>query len=324
MSRLVLAAQGILRKCLGVKPGETVLVVTDRELTEIGELLWREATGVGADSVLLKMVPRTVHGEEPPHIIAAAMKAAGVVLAPTSRSLSHTQARREATQAGARIATLPGITGEIMARAIPVDYDKLQVVTEKLARLLTDAHEARITTSSGTELVLDLRDRRGLADTGVLTRPGDFGNLPAGEAFIAPLEGTASGTVVVNGSIGGLGLLEEPVELVIRDGVVMDIKGNRAARALRELLSAFGDGAGSIGEFGIGTNENALLSGNILEDEKVVGTVHIALGNNAGFGGKISVPLHLDGIILGPTVVLDGEEILTDGVLACSAGSGAP
>jgi leucyl aminopeptidase (aminopeptidase T) len=240
------------------------------------------------------------------------MAAADVVLAPTIQSLSHTAARKRASEAGARCATLPGVTEEMLARVMSADTDGLRRKGHAVAGLLDRASEARITDANGTDLALDLEGRTAIPDAGELTERGAFGNLPCGEGFISPASG--NGTLVVDGSMAGIGLVSEPVELIIEGGHLTSARGGQGM-AFIELLTEHGDEATSVAELGIGTNEKAKLTGEILEDEKIEGTCHVAFGASAGIGGTVQVPVHLDCIVMRATVKLDGEAILRDGEL---------
>ena len=168
----------------------------------------------------------------------------------------------------------------------------------------------------GEDLVAfrDSEGRVGIVDAGELTAKGAFGNLPCGEGFIAPVEGTAEGTLVVDGSIAAIGLVESPVHLTVEGGHLTGATGDQGAR-LMELLTVHGPDGTNVAELGIGTNEEAILTGNILEDEKIFGTAHVAFGASAGIGGTIQVPVHLDVVIKEPTVEIDGEAILGGGEL---------
>lgn len=313
MDKLHRGAAIAVKECLGVRPGESVLVICDAPCRRIGELLWETAKEAGAEAMLLEMAPRKVNGEEPPRAVAEAMKSVDAVIAPTSRSLSHTAARREATAAGVRIATLPGITEEMLARTLNADYKKIKERSEKIAAILDRGREAKVMTQAGTNLFMLIEGRRGQPDTGDVTAKGAFSNLPAGEAYIAPVEGTASGTLVVDGGIGLLG--NDPIIMEVEGGYVTKISGGEAAKRLEETIKELGKPARNIAELGVGTNDQAVLTGLVLEDEKVMGTVHIAIGNNASFGGNVTVPLHLDGILLKPTLEVDGQVIIRDGEL---------
>jgi len=305
----------VLRRNMGAREDETVLVVADDKSVDIALEFYREAQSLGLEAALIQMSERQSHGAEPPAPVAAAMRASHIVIAPTAKSLSHTQARHEACAQGARVATMPGITRAVMERTLTVDYTGVAETSLRLAEMLSQARHARLVSPAGTELELTLSGRRGVADTGLLVSPGDFGNLPAGEAFIAPVESTAEGWIVVDGSMAGIGLLHTPITMGVKAGQVVSIRGGEEAERLQALLSPYGKQAYNVAELGIGTNPGATLSGSVLEDEKVQGTVHIALGNNAFMGGQVKVPVHLDGVLLHPTLYLDGVAVIENGRL---------
>ncbi|MEM2004547.1 MAG: aminopeptidase [Zestosphaera sp.] len=312
---LLRAAETALTRCLRVRAGESLLVITDEPLRNIGLHLWLKARELGAEAVYVEIIPRSVHGEEPPKPVAEAMKASDVVVAPTSKSITHTVARKEAAEKGARVATMPGITEDIFIRTMSVDYELVQRVTNAVADVLDEGREVRVVTDLGTDLTFSIEGRRARRSTGMLVNPGDWGNLPSGEAYIAPVEGTANGVVVVDGSMAGVGLLAQPIRIAFRDGVAARIEGDPEAAKLNELLSRYGDEARSLGEFGVGTNPGARVSGVVLEDEKAMGTIHIALGSNFDFGGRVKAPVHLDGIVMKPSVYVDGRLLMREGVL---------
>ena len=312
MSDLDQAVRAVVRDCLGVKDGEEVLVVANPATQHLGEKLREEASEVGADAVLALMSERASHAAEPPATVAEAMQAADVVLAPTVQSLSHTAARKRASENGARCATLPGVTEDMLARVMSADMEGLRRKGRAVADALDRAEEAHITDANGTDLRLDLRGRRAIPDAGELTERGAFGNLPCGEGFVSPAGG--SGTLVIDGSMAGIGLVEEPAELVVEGGHLTSARGGQGM-SFMELLTAHGEDGTNIAELGIGTNEKAKLTGEILEDEKILGTCHIAFGASAGIGGTIQVPVHLDCVVMKPTVELDGETIVREGEL---------
>ena len=181
-----------------------------------------------------------------------------------------------------------------------------------MAEILDRGAEARITCDHGSDLTLGLQGRTAIPDAGELTHEGAFGNLPCGEGFISPA--TAEGTLIVDGSIAGVGLVSEPVTLTIRDGHLVDASGPEGAQ-LMELLTAHGPDGTNVAELGIGTNEKAILTGNILEDEKIIGTAHVAFGASAAIGGNVQVPVHLDVVSLRPEVTVDGTPIVLEGKL---------
>jgi leucyl aminopeptidase (aminopeptidase T) len=308
------AARRTLADCMGVRAGEVVTVVTDDAVRTVGEALAREAGELGADPILAVMRPRQVSGDEPPAPIAALMLASRVLLLPTKASLSHTRARKAASQAGARCASMPGITEDIMLRTMAVDYHDVAARSLKLAESLKGVRHFRLTSPAGTDMTINVAGVDYFADKGVYHDPGDFGNLPAGEVCAGPVLEGSTGLAVFDGSFAGLGLTAEPIKITFADGVAKEIEGGDEAQALRALVEPFGESGRVLAEIGIGTHPTARLTGVVLEDEKIAGTVHLALGNNVGFGGANDVGLHVDGVILSPTLVTDGGDvILADG-----------
>jgi leucyl aminopeptidase (aminopeptidase T) len=197
----------------------------------------------------------------------------------------------------------------MLARVMAVDFATMARRSQAVAKALDEASEAHVTCPRGTDITLDLSSRHGISDDGDLTAPGAFGNLPCGEGFIAPLDGT--GTIVAS-SLAPLGLSEEPATLTVEDGHIVAAGGGHGPRYL-ELLKAHGEAGTNLAELGVGTNDCATLTGNVLEDEKILGTAHIAFGASAGIGGNVSVPIHLDVVILEASLTLDGRQVLDDG-----------
>ena len=315
MDELKNASRIAINNCMAVKKGETVLIITDQPLRKIGYALWEAAKEETTEAILLEIIPRASNGEEPPFPVAEFMKNFDVILIPTSKSMTHTKARREACQKGARIATLPGILEETMKRTLSADYGKIAERCEKIANALKEGKKAKVTTPFGTDITLSLETRNWEVDNGLYHNPGNFGNLPAGEVYIAPLEGTANGTIVVDGAMAGLGIMKKAIKLIVKDGFVTEISGGKEAEQLEKLIEPFGKDARNVAELGIGTNDKAKICGSVLEDEKVMGTVHMAIGDNKSMGGVVSVPSHLDGILSKPTLEIDGKIIMKDGAL---------
>jgi leucyl aminopeptidase (aminopeptidase T) len=303
------AVSTVVRRCLGVQPGEDVLVIVDWQTRAIGDPLRDEAAAVGADAVLAVMDERETDGTEPPPTLAAALKACDVFIAPTTRSLSHTTARKQATDEGARGATMPGVTEDMLARVMAVDFDLMAARSRAVAALLTEATTARVTCPQGTDLTLDLTGRPGIPDDGDLTANGAFGNLPCGEGFIAPVGGEGR---LVAASLAPLGLTEEPAALTVENGHIIGAEGGLGPGFLQRL-TRHGDNGTNLAELGVGTNDEATLTGNVLEDEKILGTIHVAFGASAGIGGTVSVPIHLDVVVLDATLDVDGTRILDAG-----------
>jgi aminopeptidase len=316
-SDLLKAAGIALKDCLKLQRDESLLIVTDTKLREIGEALREAALQLGNDPVLIQTEVRSRDGEEPPEPVPSAMAGSRVVVAPTARSLTHTAARRDACAAGARVATMPGILRETMIRCLNADYYAIAERTKRATDLLTAGKLLRVTTAAGTDITLPIEGIGAIASTGLIHEPGGFGNLPSGEAYLMPVEGSSAGVFVVDGSMAGIGALDagEAITIRVEKGSAVEISGGAQAAALRAKLEPLGARAFNVAEFGIGTNDAARITGSILEDEKVMGTIHIALGNNISMGGTVDVPVHLDGIVKSPTVELDGRLIMENGTL---------
>jgi leucyl aminopeptidase (aminopeptidase T) len=201
------------------------------------------------------------------------------------------------------------VTEDMLARVMAVDFEPMAARSRAVAGVLDAGSTARVTCPRGSDFSLDLAGRSGVSDDGDLTSPGAFGNLPCGEGFIAPLAG--DGTIVAM-SLAPLGLTGEPAALRLGDGKIVDAQGGLGPEYL-ELLRAHGEPGTNLAELGVGTNDCATLTGNVLEDEKILGTVHIAFGASAGIGGTVSVPIHLDVVILEASLEVDGRPVLDAG-----------
>lgn len=307
------ASQIAIRDCMGTKQNERILVVTDEPLRTLGYALWKAARDFGNEVLLTEILPRKSNGEEPPVEAAELMKKFDVVFCPTSKSLTHTDARRNASALGVRIATLPGVTEEIMVRCMNADYHAIARRTYKLCEMMEKTSVIRVTSPAGTDITMPIKGRTAHASSGLFHEKGQSGNLPTGEAYLAPLEHQSNGVVVVDGSMASVGIVKTPIRIVVKDGYATEISGGEEAEQLKKLLEPHGTDAYNVAEFGIGTNDKAIITGKIIEDEKVMGTIHIAFGDNKSMGGTVRVASHLDGLVKSPTVWFDETMIMKDG-----------
>jgi len=308
------AATRLLVGSLGLSQGESCLVVCDPDRENLGATVYEAASRITSEAELNVVQPPGPEGWHSDTLARLEEKVQGhdVILLVTSRSLSHTDARRRAVRKGARLASMPGITKETLLRAAQPDYQKVSDRSRRLSDILSAANTVSVKTSLGTDITFSVSGMKGYADSGLYIRKGTWGNIPAGEASVGPREGTAEGCIVVDWSMSTIGRLIEPLHMDVNKGRAVDIRG-RQADMLIERLKPFGSSAFTIAEFGLGTNDCAQLCGLTLEDEKVLGTTHLALGNNISFGGSTSVPIHLDGVLTRPTVILDGNPIMEQG-----------
>jgi leucyl aminopeptidase (aminopeptidase T) len=305
------AIEKVFVENLAVRAGERVLVITDRGRDVMAGRFLEVARKLGYAAELLTIPIPAVHGAEPPPPVAEKMLASDVILAVTTMSLSHTRARACATENGARIATMSGVSDDILRRFQDVDLARMKARTNALADILDRGSEVLLSSTRGTHLSFSIDGRIAHGrKASIFDRPGYWGNIPCGEAFIAPIEDSVEGRLVVDASIAGIGLLDGDAIVDIRGGKVVDVDGGNAARRFFSMLDD--PRKRQVAEFGIGTNDRAQITGTTIEDEKVLGTCHIGFGRNRFFGGTNEVDFHVDCVVRAPTIAVDGRTIDVD------------
>ena len=205
---------------------------------------------------------------------------------------------------------------DLILKAIDVNYKPLQTQHEEIRQRLENTKEIHITTPAGTDLYYDKSGIKAIAADGNYTLPGSGGNLPAGEVYSPPNGKRIEGKVVIDGSSRTHEhtiLIRKPIELTIKDGNIIEIKGHEEARQLEATLKWAASVAKNPGnvrricELGIGLNPNANIIGAMIVDDKTLGTAHIGIGSNYWFGGNIYAIIHLDQVFKNPTIYLDDE-----------------
>ena len=317
-SDLRLCARVALERCALLREGERVLVVTDPSRDQsVASALIDAAKESGHEATLVVIPARATTPQEPPAAAAAAMREAEVVFLYTTYSLSHSSARVEAQKAGARVISAPGVSEEGFLRTLSVNIDSLASLTNGLSDLVARSAKARIVTAAGTDLSLELGNPVTAID-GICERSGELDFFPPGMFLSVPRQGGVSGRAVVDGAITRIGKLQSPVVLSFEDGRLVGIEGGHEASKLKKLLASLeDDNAYLFAAWGIGTNPGAALLGEdpSFEGERLFGACHVSTGSNASFpGGTVRARIHLDGIITRPTVYLDGEPVLKNGV----------
>jgi 2,5-dihydroxypyridine 5,6-dioxygenase len=312
-------AKKLVDVCGKVQPGEKVLILSDFAKVSIAQAIAAAVHQKNAEAVISLMPPRKMHNEPLPDTVAEAMKKADIIFAPTKWSIAHTEARVAATKAGVRIINMPSYEEEtLISGGIDLDFEKQAPLVEKVAAALTAAKVARVVTPLGTDITLGIEGRSGAALTGLSHKPGVFCTPPDVEARVTPVEGTSEGVIMVDGSIPvpGIGVITQPIKVTVQGGNAVKIEGGKQAQLFSDILAGANDpGAYNIAELGIGLNPMSKIMGVMVEDEGSLGTVHIAVGTSAAFGGKVRTHLHLDMMIRQPTVTLDGKVILDKGKL---------
>ena len=320
--QLKISAQTVIKTCMDVRRGENVLIVCDPSTGDIGQAL-HEAANERSDNVLLIVMPKARHhGEEPPSPVAHLMRQQQVVIAPTRYSLTHTRAIRQSLREGSRVATMPGMTNEMFSRGgMSADFSLIKQRISDLGPYFRRRRIVKVTSEQGTNVTFEVNWREWkLDDNGICNRPKMLTNLPAGKAFIMPREGSMNGTVVIDGSWES-NLVDEPISLIVEDGIVMDVKGGTIAAAIRQefgeaakrLRSKDRESVWTMAEFGFGMNPQARLFGNVLEDEKRLGTCYFSVGDNTTLGGNSAVGIHIPGVLKNASVWLDDTQFISNG-----------
>lgn len=320
---LARGAKKIVEICAGVKPQESVLIITDNGRPySVAEALAVAASAIDGKVTVIITSPLKIPGEEPNKIVAAAMKQADVILAATTRTVGHSTALAEALKNAARCLALTECTEEtLISGAIETDFMVLKPLIDFVAKKFNSAKRVHVQAPSGTDIRLDITEREAETCSGICHEPGQMIGIPDLEVYIAPIEEKTEGKLVIDGSFTDIGLIEHPVTIEVKKGKVKSIGGRKEAKELQSLLDTTKDATCyAIAEFAIGLNPRAMLRGNIIEDEGVYGTGHFALGNNIGFGGMNKAPIHIDMVYWKPTIEFDGELFMRDGEL-CNLGS---
>lgn len=299
--------------------GEKVLVVTDDNKREIGELVYHYGKQFADDIVMVVMEPRIGHGSNPPDVVAAAMMESDIGLGATTMSLYHSEARmRAGKEKGLRWVGLQDFIPEMFETGGMVsDFDK---VREELDRV-RDSFQGkvfRLTATGGTDMTCSVEGRSPVIDYGTATTPGAGCGAPNAEIALGPVEGTSNGVLVIDGSIPHplLNIIHEPITCTVEDGFITKITGGEQAEILKKILADFNDTTVyNIAELGVGMNPANEIIGHMTPDEGSYGNIHIGIGKNTGFGGHVDSPLHLDMVIRCITAEIDGKYFMKDGVL---------
>ena len=316
------AVEILLKVCARAKKEESILVITDSVQKHIARAFVDRGLEMGYQICCIEMPTRSAHGENPPAPVAAAMKAAHIIFGATKFSLYHSMARKEAVKAGARFVNMADYTLDMLSKGpLLVDFEKQREVVFAVAKVLTEGKWVKMTAPGGTDIQFSIEGRRALAEPGMSVSAGETSSPPDIEAELAPVEGTANGRVVIDGSIPqpGIGVIRTPIEFIVKDGFITKIIGDSdQAEVLRKQLAASGNPNNyNIAELGIGLNPLATFSGSMLEDEGVYGSAHIGIGNNTAFpGGTLSADVHIDAMLRKPTIIIDGKPLLIGGELA--------
>ena len=313
---LTLGARRLVEVNGRVQAGETVVVVTDPTLEHYGHLVADAVREAGAEVTICVIPVRGQDGQEPPEPVAQAMAGAAVVFSPVSISITHTRAMRTALEAGARAILMTAYTDEILTSAalLKTDFHAQAEVCRRIGAAFTAGRQVHLTSPRGTDLRFSIEGRTANVLTNV-PDPGQLAPVPDTEVNVVPVTGSAEGTLIADASVPylGIGVLDEPVICYVEEGYITRMEGGPQADKLREHLESFADRhCFNVAELGVGLNPNARLTGEMLEDEGVLGTIHIGIGTSHTLGGEIMAPTHYDLLMWEPTIEVDGKVIQRD------------
>lgn len=310
----------VLDRCLAVRAGEQVLLLTDdgTDVEVVAGLVEGIEARQGVPVVSRIPVPR-LPGSEPPSIMAAAMREAGAVIELTSLFIGSSSARRAATLAGVRYLAMPGVRLETFRDDGPlaVDFDAIRSDAERVGAAWGHASTFRLTTPAGTDLRGSVEGRPGRVLHGLAREDGDYMAPPDIEAGTAPVETSSEGIVVVDADLlfMGRGPLPSPVVLRFEAGELTGVEGEESGR-LHEMLGRCADERmANLAEVSMAFNPSGRVCGVAMETESSRGTAHIALGNSIAYGGTVDAVAHLDCVMRDATLELDGRPVMVAGEL---------
>jgi len=313
-------AMKIVTTCANLRPGENVLIVTDPERYGSASMIAAAARAIGVEPVIATMAPNELDGQEPSPLVSALMTSGlvDVLFMVVTRSIGHSRAAVEALRRGARSISMTKFEEEQFYKGgLLADYEAQKPQCDEMARRLTEARIARLTTPKGTDISFDLAGRRGNSHSGIVRARGEATALVHIEANIAPNENVSEGRVVVDGSIPNfdIGVIHEPIEMEVRKGKVVSIAGGAQADTLRRILARNeGEEIYNIAQLAVGLNPECMdFNGWFSNEHGVYGTCHLGIGTSESIGGSVRADLHFDVMLRAPTLTLDGETVIRDG-----------
>ncbi|MDD2476465.1 MAG: aminopeptidase [Dysgonamonadaceae bacterium] len=312
-SFMMRSVRNLLETCLNLKPQENFLILTDTNKIDIAEMFALVGREMDAEVVLLIMAPRTCHGEEPPRIVSEAMKAADVIMAPTTFSVNHSNARKAASDAGARLIFMSDACYEVfLDGSLDIDFLVQHEIIQKVGTILGKANHIKISSKLGTDLTMDVAGRHPVIQTGICHEPGTISPPPCIEAAVAPIEGSTNGIIFIDGAIVPGGVCNKPIKIRFENGRIVAIEGEKEAEKLKSILEEYNDpNIYCAVEMGMGMNPKAKIGqGGPLEDEAEFGTMHIGIGNGITFGSSIRAKGHCDLVMRDAIIEIDGKILM--------------
>lgn len=315
------AVDNVLDRCLGVRRGEEVVIITDTGSDpDVVELLSAGISARGAVSVVTAMPSPRLPGSEPPDVVAAALQSAGAAIELTSLFIGSSRARQQASATGTRYLAMPGVVFDTFRDGGPltVDFDDLRATASAVGAAWDVGRTFRLSTPGGTDLVGSIDGRPGRVLDGIARSDGDYMAPPDIEAGTAPVEGTSRGVVVIDADLlfMGTGPLEDRVVIHIDRGELAGIEGPEAHRLIDMIERCDDDRMVNLAEVSMGLNPLGSVCSVPMETESALGTAHVAFGNSIAYGGIVDAVAHLDCVMRDATLEIDGAPVIRSGVSA--------
>lgn len=312
--KLKKACTHALKDMMGISEDERVLVISDENMSELGLTLFESAKKICEEAFYIEMKPRMYDGEEPPEQVVDMMKSVDVVVAATTKSLAHTRARLKASKLGVRIANMPSVTEDSFWRCIYADNDKITRINKRLSEIFSNGTKVKVQTDAGSDFSFSIKDSTFETNNGLLQHIGAVGDLPGGMISLGPDDASAEGVIICDTTIAVMGKVHSAFRFELSEGYAVNFTGKGGeAKVFPRFLKKGGKDGYYFAEFGIGTNPNAKLVGELFEDQKALGSVYLAFGNNFVFNGKSEAPLHIGCVLCNCNVFVDDEQIVANG-----------
>ncbi|MEJ2271650.1 MAG: aminopeptidase [Candidatus Bathyarchaeota archaeon] len=313
------ATKNALKQVLEARTGETILIICDKEKSDVGE-----AFATGALDLELQtrfwvlQEPKEIRTEIPKKLQKVLEKKTDIYINLLKGNREETPFRiklikKETSSMESRLGHCPGVTMDMLtdgALALSSEeHRKMQNHAVKLMKTCEGTKQVEIQTSAGTNLKFSTINRTFFTDTKLDWKTMKWMNLPTGEVMVAPIEDSLKGKLVIDMAIGGIGKVNNPMEITIKRGRVENVfsKDKEQLHRVKETFST-DNWSDVVGEFAFGINPHARFVDEFLEAEKILGTIHLAFGSNVDMpGGKNPSQNHMDLLISLPTVKITKE-----------------
>lgn len=345
LTKLLEKATVVIKDCVKLRPNEELLIVTDETVSISVLNSFRSAACLlDANTLVLTYTPRRFislreytlfagasmqeFDPEPPKGLSAAMKESNAILFLTSDvAMMFSKSLKSLLEEEKKIMFIPYISEENMMRLLPDSSEEvieLKKTTKKVAQLVDECHEARITSPEGTDIKMTFGNYRTNCSTGVLEPGMGFGGrmdfLPGGQVSRVPNDNSAEGVVVVDRSIAApeYKALYEPIKFSVEKGDVFEITGGADAKNLKRYFEKLGDSSVyHVTELGIGLNPRCKFAGisGPIEDTHTLGCVSMAFGCDIHIGGTVKGKIHNEGTLANPSLRLNSKTVIQNAIL---------